>query len=303
MRANVCQLTTLLLAGGMIGSTQGIVGQAQSEPGSRIETVATIGSSGPTENICQRPDGSIYVTGIDDHVVWKVSPHATTAQKFATVPAVALVIGVAPTKDGVVVTAAERTFRRPGQTPPADFSDVGPQVIMLDKNGSVKARIPGPKGTFFNGITPAGPGKYLIADTAAATVWQFDSAKKQIEVWFKDDMIAGANGIKVHDGWLYLSTRGGRLQRIQIDNGRSKGMPIMFAKDANADDFAITKSGTVYFPRGTTLFNVSPTGEVSHFLEGIPDGPSALLSPDEKWVYWPTRGGDAPQKLLRTAIR
>ena len=290
----------LLLASVVTGKTLTVVGHAQSVSDGSVETVATFDSPRATENICQSPDGSIYVTGIDDRVVWKINPNRRIPEKLATVPSVAEVVGIAPTEDGVVVTATERSFRGPQR-----FSDVGPQVITLDRTGKVTAIIPGPKGSFFNGIAPAGNGIYLIADTAAATIWQVDLAKKQLTVWLKDERIAGANGIKVHNGWVYVSggSRGPNgLQRIQMDQGRPKGMPIIFAKDARADDFDIAKDGTIYFPSGTTIFKVSPSGLISTLRENVQGGPSALVSRDGKWVYWPTRGGEALQKLLRTAI-
>lgn len=299
MKPRTVRLTTLAL----ILTAVGVV-SAQSGSDRSVETVATFDSPGATENICQAADGSIYVTGMDDRIVWKISPNATAPEKFATLTSHAVVLGVAPTEDGVVVTATERPFRRPGQAG-NDFSDVGPQVIVLDKTGKVTATIPGQKGQFFNGITPAGNGRYLIADTNAATVWQINLAKKQLEVWFKSDTIAGANGIKVHNGWVYFSdgSRGPKgIQRIQMENGQPKGMPISVGKDARADDFDVAKDGTIYFPSGTTITKVSPSGEVSRLRENIQGGPAALVSRDGKWLYWPTRGGEGPQKLLRTAI-
>jgi sugar lactone lactonase YvrE len=279
---------------------RGVVGQAQGKADSNVETVVTFDGPGPTENVCERPDGSVFVTAMDDRVVWKITP-AGIAEKFASVPGVVAVIGIAATNDGVVVTAAERTWRRPGQTPGVDFSDVGPQILVLDKTGRLVATIPGPKGQFFNGIAPAGDGKFLTADTNGGAVWAFDLAKRQVELWMKDDRLAAANGIKVHNGWVYVSTRDG-LRRIQIENGRPKGGPVMFAKEAAADDFDIAKDGTVYFPVGMAIHKVSPTGEVSKYRDIPRGGAAALVSRDGKWLYWPTRGGAGPQKLLRTAI-
>ena len=265
-----------------------------------VETFSTIDSPGDTENICQSADGVIFVTGMVDRVVWRINSHGTV-EKFATVPEVAMVIGVAPFKEGVVITASERSWRRPGQTPATDFSDVGPEVLVIDKAGKVVARVRGGKGQFFNGITQAGGGKYLIADTQVATVWEFDSATRQLTAWLQDDLLAGANGIKAHNKWVYIGTRNG-LQRIEMDHGRPKGKLMLFAKDARPDDFGVAKDGSIFYPSGRTLFKVSPVGEVTKFREDIQGGAAAWVSNDNKWVYWPTRGGVGPQKVLRTPI-
>jgi len=38
------------------------------------------------------------------------------------------------------------------------------------------------------------------------------------------------------------------------------------------------------------------------FKGSIPAGASALISADQKWVYWPTRGGAGNQRIVRVAI-
>jgi len=48
---------------------------------------------------------------------------------------------------------------------------------------------------------------------------------------------------------------------------------------------------------------VSPAGEVTKFLDNVPNGASTWVTKDGKWLYWPTRGGDAPQRLLRVALK
>ena len=78
---------------------------------------------------------------------------------------------------------------------------------------------------------------------------------------------------------------------------------MLFAQGVRADDFAIAPDGTIYLPSGTKMMKISPKGEVSEFLDNIQNGPSAWIPKDGKWLYWPTRGGDAQQRLLRVAIK
>ena len=126
-------------------------------PVGEYETYATFPTSGATENITQGADGAIYVTGMDDKVVWRVTSDGmvSSVERFATIPGVAAVVGVAPDDNGLVVTAFAKPFRLPpagGGPPQINLSDVGPEVIVIDKTGAITATIPGQKGQAFNGI-------------------------------------------------------------------------------------------------------------------------------------------------------
>jgi hypothetical protein len=277
---------------------------------SAFETIATLPSP-DTENLYEAPDGSIFVTSMEAKVVWKVTPDRRV-ETFATVPSVAFVVGITSTGEGFALTAFGRSFRRPGaagQPPQIDFSDIDPQIIVLDKTGRVTASIPGQKGQAFNGITPAGTrnGVYLVADSNAGTIWQADVARRQIEPWLKDERLAptetarvGANGIKMHDGWVYVNSRG-TMYRVEMGpDGQPRGGLSVFADGIRTDDFDIARDGTVYL---SSLTKISPRGEMSPFLDNVPTGPAVLVSRDGKWLYWPTRGADPEERLLRAAIR
>jgi sugar lactone lactonase YvrE len=295
-------------------------GQTQGALDPRVEVFATLPSAAPTENIGEAPDGSIYVTGIDDHVVWKISPQGQV-EKFSDIPSVAAVLGVAPSDRAIVVTAFQRPFRRPAPTAGAaaaapaaqqiDFTDVGTEVLTLDRSGKVTGTITGEKGHAFNGITAAGNGKFLIADSNFAAIWQVEPGTRTLELWMKDDVLApneqvrvGANGVKVHDGWAYVSVSSrSAIYRVKIGStGHAIGGLTLFAKTPRPDDFDIAKDGTIYLSSGTSIYKVSPAGDVTKWLDNVPGGPATLISRDDRWLYWPTRGGTAPQRVLRTAI-
>ena len=314
----------LLAAVFACGNALALVGRAQdTSAGSRkIETVGTIPSSGYTEGLCQTADGTVYVTGIDEQVFWKVRPNGQV-EKFASTPAHIMVPLV--TKDGFIATARKKAAPRtplaggigvePGSAVHIDFSvDVGTEILVIDKTGKVTDTVPGPKGSYFNGIAYAGHGFYVIADSGSPIIWRLDLAKKQIESWLKDDQLSSpvdarpnniaGNGIKVHDGWVYVAvTSRNAIYRVQTDSkGRPRGPLTIFAQGFRPDDFDIAKDGTIYLPSGTSLFKISPTREVSKFLDGAGLSAATRISLDGKWVYWPTRGGTEPQRLLRVAI-
>ena len=301
----------LLIAASVVSATSVLAQQAE------YETFATFPTSGGTENIVEGSDGAIYVTGIDDKVVWRVTPDGTVGSvaTFATIPNVAAVVGIAPSADGVVITAFAKPFRLPpagGGAPQINFADVAPEVIVLDKTGTITATVPGQKGNAFNGIARASNGVYLMADSNGSTIWRFDLAKKQIEPWLEDDLLAppsgqpiGANGIKVRDGQVYVSLSGrSAIYRVGIDGGgRPQGSLVKVEEGVRPDDFDVAKDGSIYLASGMTLYRIARTGEVTKMLDNVPGGAATMVSADGRWVYWPTRGGTMPQRLLRAAIK
>ena len=296
-------------AAGLYLFTAGLAVRAQNAAAAnnKVEAIASLPSSANTENIAQGADGSFYVTGLPDRVLYKISPNGRV-ESFYTAPSLSAFVGVATNKDEIVLGVFQRPYLRPnsgqaGGPPQLDVSNVGSQVLILDSKGKLKATINGQDGQFFNGIAYAANGSYLITDTAGTTILRFDPAAKKIEPWFKDDLLARQNGIKVHNGWVYVACID-KLYRIQMDsNGKPKGGPMLFAQGVRTDDFSIAPDGSLYISSGMTMMKVSPTGEVTKFLDNVPNGASTWVTKDGKWLYWPTRGGDAPQRLLRVALK
>jgi len=299
----------ILVVAACLGTTVAGPAQGQLTPAlnNKVETVTTLPALGNTENIGQGPDGSLYITGMADRILWKVSPNGHV-ENFFSVPSLAAFLGVATNKNEIVLGAFQRPFRRPapagsqGAAPTNDMSNVGSQILVLDKAGKLKATIEGRDGQFFNGIARAGDGWYLITDSNGTALLRLDTAKRRIEPWLKDDLLTRANGIKVHDGWVYVGSSGDKLYRVQIDSkGKPKGGLMLFEQGVRIDDFAIAPDGTIYIPSGTKIMKVSPAGEVSQFLDNVPNGASAWVTKDGKWLYWATRAG--PSQLLRVALK
>ena len=101
-KLNHYTLSVIVLA---LGNVFAPVARAQdtSAKSRKIETVGTIPSSGYTEGLCQTPDSTVYVTGIDEQIFWKVSPNGQT-EKFASIPAHIMVPLV--TDGGFIASAA-----------------------------------------------------------------------------------------------------------------------------------------------------------------------------------------------------
>jgi hypothetical protein len=285
----------------------------QSAPASaRVETVATLPSMGSTENLCQTQDGNIYITALDEQAIWKVDARGNVS-RFTSVPSMVAIVGIAPTdSNGVVVTAFARPYRRPGATA-ADFTDVGSNVLVFDNTGKLLDTIPSPQPAAFNGITSIGGGAYLIADSNPGSVWRFELPSKRLSQWLKDPQLApggngtgiGANGIKVHGGWAYVGVSSSNaIYRVQLaGDGGPSGALMKWAEGFRPDDFDLARDGTLYAPNGMdgAVYRVTPKGEVSKFLDGVPGGAAGMIGRDGK-LYWGVRGGTMPSRLLRMTI-
>jgi hypothetical protein len=181
---------------------------------SKIETVATLPAPGNTENIAQGQDGSFYSTSLSERILWKVSPTGTV-EKFFTEPSLSAFVGVATNKNEIVLGVFQRPYLRPnsggqpGGRAQLDMSNVGSQVLVLDKKGKLRATIDGQPGQFFNGIAWAGDGTYLITDTAGTAVLRLDTASKKIEPWLKIQ----AQAVQ---GNIYMLTGAGGNVTVQV---------------------------------------------------------------------------------------
>jgi hypothetical protein len=269
---------------------------------SKIEIVATLPAPRNTENIGQGDEGSFYVTSLDDRILWKISPNGIV-EKFFSDPSLSAFVGVATDKDDIVLGVFQRPYLRPGEGYHIDMSDVGREVWIQDKNGEGKGMIDGEEGQLFSGIARAGQGVFLITDENGTAVLRLDTTDKKITPWIKDALLDHPNGIKVHNGWVYIGCRD-KVYRVQMDSHlQAKGGPVLFAQGPEIDDFAIAPDGTMYIPSDTDMWKVSPTGEVSKFLDNAPNGPSAWVTKDGKWLYWPTRLGADQRQLVRVALK
>lgn len=279
------------------------------------KTYATLPSAAATENICEQADGSIFVTLIDDKKLLKVATDGKVSE-FASVPTAANMLGVGCGESEVALVVFNKTFRGApnpsGQgNLPANFSDNDAHVMIYDLSGKLKADIPTEKGMGFNGFAYGGQGMYYAGDSGSGTIYRVDGATKKIEVWFRDAKYGpnagnaiGINGVRVKNNWVYFAgaSQNG-IYKIQMGpDGKAQGAPQIVEQGIRADDFDVGNDGSVYFPAGTILFRALPTGQVTVMADPIQGGPSAVVTRDGKWVAWPTRGGTAPQRVVRVPI-
>ena len=281
----------------------------QSAP--HLETVATIPSDGFNENIFEDSDGNFYVTEAFNSTLWRIFPNGE-AKVFAKFPDHAIILGVVRVGDGFVLGVTKRTFFTPSGS---DFTDLGAEVLMLDKNGQITDTISGQGGQLFNGMALDGYGNVLISDSRTASIWRFKPAEKALTLWAEDDALAaegkgalGANGVKVLNGWVYVANKTDlAIYKVRMDaEGRSQG-PFVLVADGlpAADDFAIGPDGTIYVPpaeQNAPVTTISPEGTKGILIESAPYGASAMVSADGQWLYWATGRETEHQRLVRVAL-
>lgn len=270
---------------------------------SKLQVVATLQES--AESLVEMADGSILVTYNAAGALMQVKPDGQVSEfkKLPTHPVVAIAI-----ENGYLLTAnSHPTNGRAGTLPPAasseppqnPYANAGTEVLLLDKEGNIVKSFPGKSGQRFNGITQAGK-IFLIADCIGDTIYKLDIEKGTIEPWLKDEnlapapgrLIPGANGIKAHDGWVYVSnTTRATMYRVRIDSkGRPKGSLTLYTPIPDPDDFDLTKDGTIYAPSAQSFVKIAPGGQLTKLFDPAQNGAAALVTHDQHWVYWGTRG-------------
>lgn len=277
-------------------------------PLSSVSAFVTFTDAAPTENICQQTNGDHYVTMLDTKKVVKISPDGRITD-FVIIPDAMFVIGVACGSNEIAVSIFTKDYRKPAGG--LVFTDTGARLKFYDLAGKPKADVAAPANVAINGFDYAGDGIYCGGDSNSGTVFRIDSATHSLTPWFKDESLAptpkqaiGLYGVRAKNGWVYFSgpSKSG-LFKVKIGaNGQPEGGAIPMEPGLCVDDFDVADDGSTYFANGGILFKVSADGVVTPVADPIPWGPSAVVSNDDKTLYWPTRGGSAPQRTSRPSF-
>ena len=123
-----------------------------------------------------------------------------------------------------------------------------------------------------NGCTMHPNGRTLLAcESASGHILAIDLDQPgRWEVWLQGDRLRpvvpgypGSNGIKIRDGWAWISVSGRRLMvRVPIQPDGSAGAIEIAAARLSADDFAFGMSGSLYITTHPehTLVRLDPSG-------------------------------------------
>ena len=281
----------------------------------RVEELAVLATvPAALEGIALARDGSIYVTNDVDRTVFVLGPRGRLVRRW-TLPAHPQTLAVT-TRGDIVVTAHANppdfsVMARPGGR--FDLTNLGTMVLVLTEDGTVQRTFPGPADSFFNGIARVTDSVFIIADSTGGSLWKLDLRQNSLERWLSGGVVesaagrgnnGGANGIKVHDGWVYFTSRGA-MWRVKVGaDQRADGEPVRFAA-VNGDDFDIAADGSVFIVSGGKLVKISPEGETTDAVADLGVGcPSVHITSDQRAVLAVTRGSfpDLPPPILPSRL-
>jgi hypothetical protein len=246
----------------------------------QTRTVASYPAGTFLENLAAAPDGTLLVTSYFDRTLlaWDGTGAPVALAALDVHP-----VGVLVRDDGIVLTAHGKSFAEgPAFTQTNAFVILGPA-------GEAVRTIPVPDALFLNGLVEITPGIILAADSLAGRIWQLNLATGAVTEWLADPLLAtdpaatgqspGANGLKIHDGWLYVSNSSRQaLYRVRLDGGTAAGPLESFAVTGPIDDFAFLSDGTIAAAsHGATLIGIDGSGAVSTLLADGCDGCTSVL--------------------------
>jgi len=204
------------------------------------EVVATWPKGSFAENLAIDGEGAIHVTLHTDHAVVRVDPATRAVSPFATyaTPVAGVVFG----PDGTLYVSGGQ----PG-TP-------GGVIWATGRDGSVRRLAVLPDAAFLNGMTLHPDGRLLVAESIGGTIYAVDLATGSAVAWMQDERLRppvsdgtpGANGIKLHGGYAYVSvTARDLVVRAPLDHDGAAGAIEVVAERLRADDFAIAADGSL----------------------------------------------------------
>jgi len=235
-----------------------------------VATLASYPHGAFLENLTIGGDGSITFTSYFDKSVQRIDG-SSPAGAFAQLDVHP--VGILPVSGGFLVTAHGKAFTEgPGFT-------ATNQILLLDAAGREQHRYPAPVARFLNGAAITPRGDVLIADSLAGVVWRFELRTGALTEWLRDPLLApnpaatgyalGANGIKFHDGFVYISnTSRQSLYRVRLGvSGGAEGGLVLFASTGGIDDFDFARDGSIYVAtHQAAITRVSTSGEVRTVL-------------------------------------
>jgi hypothetical protein len=247
------------------------------------------------ENLAVDADGAVFVTVYSHNRVDRYDPATGATTTFAEVPAPPM--GLAFDADGVLWVTGGTLYERPGF------------IWRVERTGAVRQWCELPDATFMNGCTMHPNGRTLLAcESSSGHILAIDLGQPgRWDVWLQGDRLRpivpkypGSNGIKIRQGWAWISVSGRRLLvRVPIQPDGSAGAIENAAARLSADDFAFGMSGSLYITTHPehTLVRLDPSGARTTLAgpeQGMVGSTACAFGRapgDEKALYVTTDGG------------
>lgn len=250
------------------------------EVNAQARTVASFPAGTFLENLHASTDGRTLITSYFDKTILQWSGDSK--------PVPLAVLDAHPV--GVLVRPQLVVLSVHGQPFTAGEAFTKTNAFMtMNRDGSGVRTYPVPNALFLNGLVDLGDRHVLAADSLAGKIWRFDTVSGRIDEWLSDPQLTtdparprgtpGANGLKIHDGWLYVSNSSRQsVYRVALKAGEPTGKLALFANTGPIDDFNFLADGTlVATSHGKSLYTVNARGETKIRLQEGCDGCTAVL--------------------------
>lgn len=284
---------------------------ATAQDAAQVATVASYPSPAFLENLSAGPDGTLLFTSYLDRTVrsWTGSGEPVVFAELDVHP-----VGILSREDDIILSTHGTPF-----TEGPSFTATN-EVLVLDRDGRVLSRVAAPDALFLNGLVELSPDVVLVADSLAGRIWRFDPSSGALDTWLADPLLEvapdaqnqrpAANGLKVQDGWLYVSNSSrGAITRVRLDGTSPTGDLEAFAETGPVDDFTFLPDGSIAAAtHGDKLIRVDPDGAVTDILsEGCGGCTSVVPFGAEGGLVVLTtgsllEGGTGPARVLGVAM-
>jgi len=223
------------------------------------ETVAEFPRNTFLESVVVDESGTLFITSYEDGKIYQIRS-GSAPEEFAAIEGKVAGLAIAP--DHSLLVSGRN-------------AEGVPTMFGVSQTGEVKTLLTMPDAQFLNGITRLEGDRYLVADSYAGAIWEFNTATNTAQIWLQDPMLErdttenptpAVNGLKIHDGVLYASnTAKAMLLKIPLQAEGEPGAIEVFVQPTVIDDFAIDPAGNLYAT--THVFNsvlqIAPDGSLT----------------------------------------
>jgi len=256
-----------------------IAGSAHAQPNPaaaqppKVRAVVVAQQSAPSflESIAIGPDNAVYVTDFHGRQILRYEDDKgfSVLSRLDVHP-----WGMAFDSDGTLYFGASERGITDKTSPPTQLvyrMALGEAPQRLLRVDDAKA---------LNGMTLLAPGRLLLADGRGGTIWHLDVHSKFVSRHLHDEALdappdfklptPAANGIKVHQGFLYVSnTARGAMMRVALGSDLAPaGRVEVFAEPVRADDFVFSPAGNLYYTtHRKEIMKITPARAISQ----VPD--------------------------------